>query len=101
MLNKEKLKQLMEDNYIKNVKDLSRKSHVPYSTINRMIQGYDMHVGSLIELAKCLNVPLDSLIHKHYRIIGYTNEKKITYNTSNLLEATLRQIEESKGFFWA
>lgn len=101
MLNKLKVKELMKDSYVKNVIELSRMTHIPYSTLNHMLQGYDMHVGSIIELSKFFNVPVDDLICKSYKVVGYTEKSEIIYNTTNLMEATLNIISECRGFYFA
>lgn len=95
MLDKAKLKELMGDMYIKSVRELSQKSHVPYSTLNRMFQGYDMHVSTIIELSKFFEVPIDVLIKKSYTIVSYKDGNKMDFNTSNFMEATHQIMMEN------
>lgn len=96
MLSKAKIKNLMKDRNVRTVRELSKKSHVPYSTLNRMIQGYDMHLSSIIELAKFLNVPVDNLINKGYSIYWYSDYEVIDTDTSNFYEVTLKMMLQSK-----
>ena len=97
MLNKIVLRELMNDMYIKSLRELSKRSHIPYSTLNRMIQGYDMHVSSVIELSRFFKVPLDVLINKSYKFIGVTQDREILYDTSNLMEVTLKMMLETNN----
>lgn len=98
MLNKNKLKELMKDSYIKSIRELSNKTRVPYSTLNRMMQGYDMHVSSIIELSKFFEVPMDVLINKSYGIISYTQDREIYFETTNIMEVTLEIMLETTDF---
>ncbi len=95
MLNKNKLKKLMKDKYIRSIRELSNKTRIPYSTLNRMMQGYDMHVSSVIELSKFFEVPMDALISKSYGIMSYTQDKEIYFDTTNIIEVTLEIMKET------
>ncbi len=92
MLDETKLYSLMRDKYIKNIRELSKKCKVPYTTLVYMLSGHDMHVSTLIELAKFFNVPIDYLVKKSYGIMSYTEDKEIFIPTSSILEATLSTI---------
>lgn len=95
MLNKNKLKELMKDSYVKNIRELSNKTRVPYSTLNRMMQGYDMHVSSIIELSKFFEVPMDAMISKSYGIMSYTQDREIYFECTNIMEVTLEIMLET------
>lgn len=89
MLDTNVIYELMEENEIKTKMDLSRLTNIPYSTIIYMLQGHDLQVSTLIELAKFFKVPADRLIFKNYGVVAYSDEKKISVDTTNIIEATV------------
>lgn len=89
MLNLKVFYELMEYKGIKNVKELSRKCKVPYTTINYMILGHDMYVSSIIEIARFFNVPIDYLINKSYGIRRVSEEKEEIISTTSIIEAAI------------
>lgn len=74
---------------VRNVYELSKVTKIPYTTLNYMIAGHDMHVSTLIELSRYFNVPIDSLINKSYGITVFREEDTINTRTSNIYEATM------------
>lgn len=87
MLNTEVFYELMKEKEIPSLSALSRLTKIPYTTINYMLTGHDMHVGTLVELSKFFDVPIDYLINKSYGVVVYTNEASETLTTSSLIEA--------------
>lgn len=91
MLDKEKLKKLMNEKEIKNIKELSSKSHIPYTTLIHIFNGNDLLVGTLIELAKFFEVTCDELICKDYELVTYNHDKVIKHKTTNIYDVTTRK----------
>ncbi len=89
MLNTEAIRELMKDKGVKSILQLSRETKIPYTTINYMLKGHDMHVGNLIELSRYFNVPIDDLINKNYGFTVITDDEEIECNTSNIYQATM------------
>lgn len=88
MLNIVVFYELMREKEIRSIKDLSRKTKIPYTTLYYMLTGHDMYVGTLVELSKFFNVTVDYMINKSYRIVAYTEEgERIIESTSSLIEA--------------
>ncbi len=87
MLNTERVYELMQDKEIYTLSALSRSSGIAYTTLQYMLNGHDVYVGTIIELAKFFNVPIDYIVNKSYgiRVVSETKEKFI--NTTNLVEA--------------
>ena len=92
MLDADKLKELMKEKEIKNVKELSLKTGLSYTTLYYMIAGHDMYVSSLLTLSKFFNVPIDYLIKKYYGVMCCSENKEIFVPTSSLLEATFKTM---------
>ena len=89
MLNVPKLKELMKEVGIKSIKDLSREVKIPYTTIYYMINGHDMQLSTMVELAKYFGVPVDYLINKSYKFVTYTENYSGVIEASSLIEATV------------
>lgn len=89
MLNIKAIWELMNVKEIKSLYELSVKTKIPYTTLNYMFRGHDMHVSSLIELAHFFNVPVDDLINKYYGFTVFTDDQMIECATSNVYEATV------------
>ncbi|MCI8497917.1 MAG: helix-turn-helix transcriptional regulator [Bacilli bacterium] len=89
MLNSKKLFELMQEKEIKNMYVLSKQTKIPYSTLSYMISGHDMYVGTLIELSRFFNVPIDHLISKSYGIATYSENGIIFNDTSSFVEAAV------------
>ena len=88
MLNSEYLDYLMKENGIKNLRVLSRKCNVAYTTLRHAYTGHDMFVGTLIEIAKFFEVPIDNLINKNYGIVSINNKGEERFiKTTNIYEA--------------
>ncbi len=87
MLNTEKLYELMQEKEISTLSGLSRCSGIAYTTLQYMVDGHDFYVGTVLELSKFFNVPLDYMINKPYgvHIVSENHEKFL--NTTNLVEA--------------
>lgn len=90
MLDVKKIFELMQYKDIKNIRTLSLKAKIPYTTLSYMFSGHDMHVSTLIELSKFFNVPMDYLINKSYGIVSYTDKEQIYVPTSSIIEATVK-----------
>lgn len=88
LLNIAVLKELMKYKGIKNMRQLSEITRIPYTTLNYMLSGHDMYVSTIVELSKYFGVPLDYLINKTYGVAMYKeNEYKFIPN-SNIIEVT-------------
>lgn len=96
MLDAEKLLFIMKSKGIKSMKELSLKSGVPYSTLNYMINGHDMYLGTLANIAKCLKEPIESFINMaHNYIVFYEQFGEVQYKNikaNNLYEVTARYM---------
>ncbi len=92
ILNVGKLFELMEEKEIKSLRALSKKTKIPYSTLNYMASGHDMYVGTLVEISRFFNVPVDYLINKSYSIAVYTEDSSIFLDTSNFYEALVSTV---------
>lgn len=92
MLNSNKFYELMDVKSIKNIYELSKLTRIPYTTISYMVKGHDMHVSSLIEIAKFFKVPLDDLIGKYYKIMVVSEKETILCDTTNIYEATMSSM---------
>ena len=51
MLNAKVIHELMKIKGIRSIHELALETKLPYTTLNYMFKGHDMHVSSLIELA--------------------------------------------------
>lgn len=87
MLNICKLYELMNELDIKSLKQLSSKTKIPYSTIMYMMEGHDMHVSTIVELAKYFKVPVDYLINTSYGICVIDDKNEQFIKTSSVIEA--------------
>ncbi|HBA38156.1 MAG TPA: hypothetical protein DCY94_05495 [Firmicutes bacterium] len=87
MLNIKYLLELMEEKGIPNMSALSRLTKIPYSTLNYMLTGHDMHVGTFVELSKFFNIPVDYMINKPYSVVVYTEDSEKVLSTTSLIEA--------------
>lgn len=96
MLDVERLKSIMKVKGINSLKELSNESGVPYSTLNYMLTGHDMFIGTLANIAKYLKEPIESFINiSHKYIIFYEKEGKICYRkikANNLYEVATRYM---------
>ena len=92
MLDGEKLKELMREKNIKNVRELSYQTGLSCTTLYYMIAGHDMYVSSLVTLSKFFDVPIDYLVKKYYGVMCYSEDKQIFINTSSLIEATFQSM---------
>ena len=89
------LENLLKETYIKSKRNLSIKSNLPYTTLLHMTYENDMLVGSLVEIAKVLSVPMDKLIKKNYSIVTYNLDgTSKMHNTTNIIEATFYNFLE-------
>lgn len=79
----------MDEKEIKNIYELSKKTKVPYSTICYMIDGHDMQVSTIIELARFFNVPIDYLVSRSYGIECCKENGSIFLDTTNFIEAAV------------
>lgn len=89
MLNYKKLYELMQEKEVKNVYELSKQTKIPYSTLSYMMSGHDMYVGTLIELSRFFNVPIDHLINRSYGIATYSEKGIIYCDTASFVEAAV------------
>ncbi len=87
MLNVAKFYELMKEKDVPTISALSRIVKIPYTTLLYMLSGHDMHVGTLVELSRFFNVPIDYLINKSYSIGVYTENSEEHLDTSSLIEA--------------
>lgn len=92
MLNACKLYELMEETGIKSLKQLSRETKIAYNTLIYMVEGHDMHVSTLVELANFFKVPVDYLINTTYGITIIQENNDIFLDTSSVLEATFLKM---------
>lgn len=92
MLNVEKLYELMQEKDVPSVAQLSRDTNIPYSTLSYMISGHDMYVGTMIELSRYFNVPIDHLINKNFGIVTYSEDSYVYTETSSIVEATVSSM---------
>lgn len=88
MLNLEIFRELMAEKSIKGIMELSRQAKIPYTTLLYMLNGHDMHVSTLVELAKFFGVPVDYLINKSYGILVCTENDCRFFETTSFLEAS-------------
>ena len=87
MIDTNYLESLLKEKNIKNKKELSLKTGIPYTTIIHLFKGGDTKVSTLIELAKYFEVPIDYLVFKNYQLITINNKgtcKK--HRTTNIYE---------------
>ena len=93
MLDVENLKIIMRKKGFKSLRELSKKSGVPYSTINYMIAGHDMCISTILNIANVLNEPLETLLKPshNYMLFDDKNGKTLCRNikANNLYEVTL------------
>jgi hypothetical protein len=89
MLNNNRFYELMDERGVKTISELSRLTKIPCSTLNYMLQGHDMFVSNLVELALFFEVPLEELICTSKEIVSYTDNKVIHTGTTNFIEATV------------
>ena len=95
MLNIIVIDKLMKEKKIKSIKELSNKSHIPYTTLIHIFSGNDLLVGTLIELAKFFEVTCDELVNKDYEIVTYNNNNIIKHKSTNIYEVTTKKIFHS------
>lgn len=86
MLNIERLYELMRDAGIETLAELCRKVKVPYTTLNYMINGHDMHVSTVLQIAKYFEVPIDDLIYRNYRLVIVREDGIIFKNVSSIFD---------------
>jgi len=91
-MNVKKLYELMNEKDVKSLAQLSRETGICYSTLSYMISGHDMYVGTLIELSRYFNVPIDYLINKNFYIATYSENDCIYTDTSSIIEATVSSM---------
>lgn len=88
MLSALKLVDLMNDKGIKSLYELSVQTKIPYSTLNYMISGHDMYVGTLMVIARFFEVNLEELLDVPYGIVSLNNKGEYEYHdTRSYLEA--------------
>lgn len=87
MLNTKRIIELMKEKGIRSVAALSRKAKIPYTTLNYMLSGHDMHVSSLLELSKFFNVSVDEILNKSYGVVVLKGKEEIHLETTNFYEA--------------
>ena len=96
MLDTEKLQYIMKCRGVKTYRELSQKSGIPYSTLNYMLGGHDMYIGTLANISRCLKEPIESFINMannyvvFYERFGEVQHKIIKAN--NLYEVTARYM---------
>ena len=76
MLNAKVIHELMKIKGIRSIHELALETKLPYTTLNYMFKGHDMHVSSLIELA-------------YYGFTIFKENETIECPTSNVYEVTL------------
>ena len=96
MLNVDNLQEIIKSKGIKNFKNLAKETGIPYSTINYMLGGHDMYIGTLANLSNSLKEPIESFInisHK-YTILKEINGKIETQsiNATNIYEITAKYM---------
>lgn len=89
MLNTKGIFELMKEKGIRSVAALSRKTKIPYTTLNYMLSGHDMHVSSLLQLAMFFGVPVDRILNKSYGIVVLKENTEIHLETTNFYEAAM------------
>lgn len=88
MLSALKLADLMREKDIKSLYELSIQTKIPYSTLNYMLSGHDMYVGTLMVIARFFEVNLEELLDIPYGIVSLNNKGESKYHdTRNYLEA--------------
>ncbi len=80
MLSAIKLAELMKEKGIKSMYELSIQTEIPYSTLNYMISGHDMYVGTLLIVAKFFDVSLEELLDIPYGIVNYKENGENEYH---------------------
>ena len=92
MINTEILYKLMREKSIKSMRELSERTSIPYTTLMYAIGGHDMYVGTIMQIAKYFQIPMDYLVNKSYGAVVLKNDKMIYTDNSSLIEATLRYM---------
>lgn len=97
MIDVSKLFDLMSIKDIKSLRDLSRESKIPYTTLNYMLDGHDLRVGTAVELAKYLKESLDSLVRtnftfSYYKVDEYGLIEHETVEADNIYDATVKYM---------
>ena len=87
MLDVTNLKNIMNAKGINSLKELAKSSGLPYSTLNYMVSGHDMYIGTLAIVAHTLNEPIESFISLfntyiiYYEKAGKLHRKSIIANS--------------------
>ena len=96
MLNVENLKAVMEAKGVNSFRKLASASGVPYSTLNYMINGHDMYIGTLANIANTLNEPIETFINMSHSFVIYYEDDGIIHrrnvDANNLYEVTARYM---------
>lgn len=95
MLDMKMLKKLMDEKEIRNIKELSIKSSIPYTTLIHIFSGNDLLASTLIELAKFFEVTLDELVNKDYELVTYTAGSIIKHKSTNIYDITAKKMAVS------
>ncbi len=87
MLNTRNLYELMREQNIETLAELSRKTRIPYTTLNYMINGHDMHVSTALQVSNFFKVPIDNIIERASRIVVVNDHGMTFMDTANIYEA--------------
>ena len=96
MLNIEVLKEIVKAKGIKNLKEFADIAEIPYSTLNYMLSGHDMYIGTLANIANVLKEPIESLINVSHKFLILKNIngkiKTQTIYAANIYEVTAKYM---------
>ena len=91
MLNVENLKIIMKAKGVNTLRILSEKSGIPYSTLNYMMNGHDMYIGTLANIANALNEPIETFINMSHAYVIYY-EKEGVLCSKNIIANNLYEV---------
>ena len=73
MIDTGKIKELMKEKGIKNIRELSEKTLVHKNTIYYMFKEHDARISTLMMIADYFNVPVDSLLKRNNEVVVVNN----------------------------
>lgn len=81
MVNKEKVLEIMKSKGIANIRELSKKSMIPYTTLYYIFKGHDTNISTIRLLADFLKEPVENLIDREDTYVLYKCEGDKTYKS--------------------
>lgn len=91
MLDVTNLKNILKTKGFKSLKELSKRAGLPYSTLNYMLNGHDMYIGTLAIIARTLNEPMDSFINLSNTYVIYYEKDGEVYS-KNIIANDLYEV---------